>query len=300
MMTVAGIRALVKSLPHLQNITYDDMGLVISEQMDDVQQLQLTHFRDCHPRPTHIAAAAQFCCNLQHLCLCFPIQTSVCSATDILESLAKSSLRVSGLGLIRFPICIEMAHLLESKGRFLRGLQLESIDYISLRELHLIGQACPGLRNLHLKQLLRENKESSALEMCKLFETQQIFHNLRCLYLGGWNWNLAEVLPLCLLHAKQLETLTVVDAFPQKYQDDIMAKIITTNPLQHLKAVHILKGRILSMSTICYFIKHCPKLRELSFVQGENVTSTQVKELCDEICQKNLDLKMCVMDGPVM
>lgn len=299
MMTVAGIRALVKSLPHLQNITYDDMGLVISEQMEDVQQLQLTHLSDYHPRPTHIAAAARFCCNLQHLCLCFPNQTSVCSATDILESLAKSSLRVPVLELIHFPICIEMAHLLESKGSFLRSLLIESTDYIPLRAIQLIGQACPGLRNLHLKQLLGDDKQSSSLEMCNLFNIQHTFHNLRCLYLGGWNWNPAKVLRLCLLHAKQLETLSVVDTFPQKYQDDIIATIVTTNPLQELKAVHILTGRILSITTICYFIKHCPKLKEISFVRSANITSTQVKELCDEVYKKNLDLKIYAveMDG---
>lgn len=301
MMTVAGIRALVKSLPHLQNITYDDMGLVISEQMEDVQQLQLTHLSDYHPRPTHIAAAEQFCCNLQHLCLCFPHQTSVCSATDILESLSKSNLRVPVLELIHFPICIEMTHLLDSKGSFLRSLLIDSIDYISLRAIQLIGQACPGLRNLHLKQLLGDDKQLSSLEICGLFNTRLIFHNLRCLYLGGWNWNPAEVLPLFLLHAKQLETLSVVDTFRQKYQDDVIASIISSNPLQELKHAHILTGQILSITTISYFIKHCPKLREISFVRSANISSTQVKELCDEVHQKNLDLKIYTveMNGPV-
>jgi hypothetical protein len=92
-----------------------------------------------------------------------------------------------------------------------------------------------------------------------------------------------------------------VETFPQNYQDDVMASIITTNPLQELKAVHILTGRILSITTINYFIQHCPKLREMSFVQSVNITSTQVKELCDEVYQKNLDLKIHAveMNGPV-
>jgi hypothetical protein len=93
----------------------------------------------------------------------------------------------------------------------------------------------------------------------------------------------------------------VVETFPQNYQDDVMASIITINPLHELKAVHILTGRILSISTINYFIQHCPKLREMSFVQSADITSTQVKELCDEVYQKNLDLKIYAveMNGPV-
>jgi hypothetical protein len=301
MMTVSGIRTLVKSLPYLQNITYDDMGLVISEEMEDVQQLPLTHLSDCHPRPTHIEAVAQLCCNLQHLCLWFPSQTTVCSATDVLESLASSTLKVPILELIQFPFCIEMAHLLERKGSFLRSLLIESMDYISVRVVHLIGQTCPNLRNLHLKQLVGHDSQPSSLELCELFHTEHMFRNLHCLYLGGWNWNPAEILPLCLRQAKQLETLTVVDMYPQKYQDDVMAHIIGINPLQELKAVHILTGRILSVTTIRYFIRHCPKLTELSFVQNANVTSTQVKKLCDEVYQKNLDLEIYSMEmaGPI-
>jgi hypothetical protein len=277
------------------------MGLVISEEMEDVQQLSLTHLSDYHPTPTHIAAAAQLCCNLQHLCLWFPNQTTICSATDVLESLTNSTLKVPILELINFPFCIKMAHLLDRKGSFLRSLLVESVDYISLRVVHLIGQTCPNLRNLHLKQLLGDDKQSSSLELYELFHTEHMFHSLHCLYLGGWNWNPAEVLPLCLRQAKQLETLSVVDMFPQKYQDDVMAHIISINPLQELKAVHILTGRILSLTTIRYFIKHCPKLTELSFVQSANITSTQVKTLCDEVYQKNLDLEIYSMEmaGPI-
>lgn len=297
MMTVAGIRALVKSLPFLQKITYDDMGLVISEQMEDVQQLQLTYLCDFHPRPTNIAAAAQLCWSLQHLCLHFPNQSIVCTATEILESLTNSSLRVPILELIHFPFCIEMAHLLERKGNFLRSLLVESTDHISLRAVHLIGQACLSLRSLHLKQPLRDVNQSSSLEIYKLFCTKHIFHNLRCLHLGGWNWNFAEVLPLCLLQAKQLETLFVTDMFSQKYQDDVMANIISTNPLQELKEIHMHTRQMLSIATIRYLIEHCPKLTAVSVVESANITSVQVKELRHEVLQKNLDLTIALVEG---
>ncbi|PNF32240.1 hypothetical protein B7P43_G17786 [Cryptotermes secundus] len=296
MMTVAGIRALVKSLPYLQNITYDDMGLVISEQMEDVQQLQLTHLCDFHPRPTNIVAAAQLCCSLQHLCLHFPNQSTVCTAKEILESLANSSLRVPILELIHFPFCIEMARLLERKGNFLRSLQVESTDYISLRAVHLIGQTCLSLRNLQLKQPLRDVNQSSSLETYKLFHTQHIFHNLHCLHLDGWNWNLAEVLPLCLLQAKHLETLFVTDMFSQKDQDDVMANIISTNPLQELKEIHM-HTRQISIATIRYLIEHCPKLTVMSVVESANITSVQVKELRYEVHQKNLDLTITLVEA---
>jgi hypothetical protein len=178
----------------------------------------------------------------------------------------------------------------------LRSLLIESTDFISLKAIKLIGQTCPGLRNLNLKQLLGDNKQSSSLEICPLSNTQLIFHNLRCLHLVGWNWNPTKVLPLCLLHAKQLETLTVVDMSPQNYQNDVMASIITTYPLQELKAVHFLTGRILSITTINHFIQHCPKLREMSFVRSACITPAQVRELCGEVNQKNLDLKLFAVE----
>lgn len=297
MMTIAGIRALVKSLPYLQNITYDDMGLVISEQMEDMQQLQLTHLCDFHPRPINIAAAAQLCRSLQHLCLQFPNQSIVCTAADILQALANSSLRVPTIELIHFPFCVEMTNLLERKGKFLRSLRVESTEYISLRAVHLIGVACPNLRNLHLKQPLRSISQSSSLEAYELFHTEHIFHNLCCLHLGRWSWNLAEVLPLCLLHAKQLETLFVTDIFSKEYQDDIMANIIRTNPLLELKAIHMYTSWTLSIATVRYLIEHCPKLTVLSVVENANLTSVQVKELRDEVHQKNLDLTIALVEA---
>jgi hypothetical protein len=297
MMTVAGIRALVKSLPYLQNITYDDMGLVISEQMEDVQQLQLAHLCDYHPTPAHIAAAARLCSGLQHLHLHFPNQSTVCTATDILQSLANSSLRVPLLELVDFPFCIEMAHLLERKGKFLRSLQFESTGYISLRAVHLIGQTCLNLRNLHLKQPMRIFNQSSSLETYELFHTEHIFRDLRHLHLGGWNWNPAEVLPLCLLQAKQLEILTVANMFSQKYQDDVMANIIGTNPLQELKAILLHTKRMLSIAMVRYLIEHCPKLMGVFVMESDNITSMQIKELRDEVRQKNLDLNI-VSVGP--
>lgn len=297
MITIAGIRALVKSLPYLQNITYDDMGLVISEQMEDIEQLQLTHLYDFHPRPTSIAAAAKLCCSLQHLCLQFPNQSTVCTATDILELLANSSLRVPILELTHFPFSIEMAYLLKRKGNFLRSLRVESTDYISLGAVHLIGQACLSLRNLHLKQPLSYVSHTSSLDSYKLFHTEHIFHNLRCLHLGRWSSDLAEVLPLCLLQAKQLETLSVTDILSPQYEDDIMANIISTNPLQELKAIYMHTSWSLSLATARYLIEYCPKLTVMSVVESASLKSVQAKELRDEVHQKNLDLKITLVDA---
>ncbi|KAJ9586074.1 hypothetical protein L9F63_020271 [Diploptera punctata] len=288
MMTLAGIRNLVKSLPYLQNITYDDMGLVISEEMEDIDRLSLTHLNDYHPNPTHIAAAAQLCYNLQHLCLQFPNQTSICSALDILECLACSELQVSILELIQFPFGIEMVRLLENKGMFLRSLLVHTTDYFNSRIMHIIAQSCPNLKNLHLKQLLGDKDNSSSIELCTPNRVEHMFQNLHCLYLGGRDWNPVELLPLCLLHARQLETLTLMQMHFQGSLDDVFAHITSMNPLKELKAVHMFTGRVITITTIQYFFKHCP---ELSFLQTSNITAQDVKNLHDEVYKNNLDLK---------
>ena len=297
MMTLGGIRNLVKSLPCLQNITYDDMGLIISEDMEDVDNLPLTHLSDYHPKPNHIAAASQLCYNLQHLCLQFPMQTSVCSASDILDALAHSELRVSVLELVQFPFGIEMVRLLESKGIFLRSFLVHSPDYITCRVMQIIGQACPNLKNLHFKQILGEkDANASSLKLCTTYRVERMFQNLHCLYVGGRSWSPSELLPLCLQHARQLETLTIVQMHYEGCLDDIITNITSMNPLRELKAVHMFTGRILSIATIRYFFKHCPKLTELSFLQNSNITSEDVKNLHDEVYQNNLDLKIYSMD----
>ncbi|PSN40373.1 hypothetical protein C0J52_11853 [Blattella germanica] len=291
-------KLLKKSLPYLQNITYDDMGLVISDEMEGVATLPLTHLSDYHPQPNHIAAASRLCSNLQHLCLQFPSQTSVCSAADVLESLALSDIRVSVLELIQFPFSREMAHLLEKKGIYLRSLLLLiCADYISSSVIRLIGQSCPNLKNLHLKKNLGDtDSNANIVDTYVPCHVEQMFRNLRCLYIGGRDWNPAEVLPLCLLHAHQLETLTILQMFHQGSLDDVIAQVVATNPLLELKAVHMFTCQVLSMATIRYFFKNCPNLTELSFLQNPDITSEDVKSLYDEVERNNLDLKIYSME----
>nr|CAD7454710.1 unnamed protein product [Timema tahoe] len=101
----SGIRQLIKALPNIEFVSYNDMGLVIAQEMDDVGTLSLRRIIDQHPDISHIFAAARLCPKLDNLSLCFPtFENAVGSHVKILNALAESTINSTTLELIMFPI----------------------------------------------------------------------------------------------------------------------------------------------------------------------------------------------------
>nr|CAD7587060.1 unnamed protein product [Timema genevievae] len=84
----SGIRQLIKALPNIEFVSYNDMGLVIAQEMDDVGTLSLRRIIDQHPDISHIFAAARLCPKLDNLSLCFPtFENAVGSHVKILNAI---------------------------------------------------------------------------------------------------------------------------------------------------------------------------------------------------------------------
>nr|CAD7402349.1 unnamed protein product [Timema poppensis] len=163
----SGIRQLIKALPNIEFVSYNDMGLVIAQEMDDVRTLSLRRIIDQHPDISHIFAAARLCPKLDNLSLCFPtFENAVGSHVMILNALAESTINSTTLELIMFPIGDSFFSLLSVKGHLLYCLRLHC-DNISAKLVCVIGQCCLGLKQLHLRETTvgRPTVESLKLDM---------------------------------------------------------------------------------------------------------------------------------------
>lgn len=299
MMTDAGIRNLVKSLPFIQTITYDDMGVVISEDMDDICSLPLTYLSDHHPASSHIKAASQLCKNLQHLCLHLPnlAYDQGLKASEILDVLTHSEIKVTTLELYQFPCSSELFTLMKAKGFYLTSFLLQTSSPLGSNTVRAIGHSCPNLISLQLKELLANtDPENELCERQNSFDSEQLFCNLKCLFLWGSKWSPDVILPLCLTHAKQIEKLTLLRTNDYRFLDEVIAKILSNNPLTKLKSIHLFTGCLLSLTTIRYFLKHCPNLTKLSFTKHSDIRNVDIKEIQDEIRNNNLDLTVSSME----
>lgn len=279
MMTNAGIRKLVKSLPNIQFINYENMGSILAEDMEDINYIPLIYISDIPSSSKDINAINKLCTNLRHLCLKYRHNSSE-SPNKILKTLALSDIKIATLELVNFPFCEEMIELLEIKGENLNSfLHTGTGSSQSTLEVKVIGHFCPSIKHLHLKDIKVDDKPQSLV-----FDTsKKIFTKLECLTLWENDWPLDDILPICLSNATNLENFTILTKYSIGH---IIEKIIKLNSFSELKSLVILTKEPLCINTIRYFFKNCANLTQLSF--NHCVTS----EFHLEIEKNNLDLKI--------
>ncbi|XP_067012204.2 uncharacterized protein [Anabrus simplex] len=299
MMTDDGIRYLIKSLPCIEFVSYDDMGMVIDSGMEDIDFLPLTYLSDHHPNARHIQVASRLCKNLHHLCLHIPNQEGdrFANVPDILNALAESDLRLSDLELLHFPCSKELFNFLRKKGCHLKSLYLQTPDLLCANTLRVIGETCPGLQALKLLDTCYGTVQlSETLERQNSYTTEALFCNLRYCWLADMMCKPDVILPMCLKHAKLLETLTLVVFSDCMCLDDAIAQITSINPLTELKTASFFRGCCLSFGTVQYFLNHCPKLSFLTFPKCPDMTHKDIIKIYGDIKQNNFDLHVEVQE----
>lgn len=295
MMTEDGIRDLVKSLPYIESISYEDMGVVISQGMEDVDFLPLTYVSDYHAQARHMDAIARLCPNVKHLCLCIPSYNSQIAA-DILRTLSSTNLEISTLELGRFPFNSAMVNFFVSKGNFLTNLHLQADDVLIAKNMCIIGQMCPKLKHLHVKSgdnVLGLEEKLNPFPV----SDKAMFRNLESLELQGSYWRAEVILPLLITHSKQLEKLVLCKRREYQNLDSNLLQILNVNPMKHLKYLFLYVGCFISISTIMYLVKHCPNIKELALVKHSNIEGSDIRQLHDDIKRYNLDLKVFITNS---
>ncbi|XP_063239488.1 uncharacterized protein LOC134540591 [Bacillus rossius redtenbacheri] len=285
-MSVAGIRQLVRSLPCIQYVSYSDMGVVISEEMDDVDSLPLVRVDDSHPQARHIRAMSRLCPRLRSLVLTAAFNRT--NTVDVMDALRGSDLEVSDLELVNFPACDSLLCLVRAKGVFLTRLCLK-ICNITFDLLSNIGQSCVNLQHLTLRENLRQS-DTPLVDVPTRGRGgfRCMFVHLECLQVYGMQWNPLTLLPILLTHAKRLQSLSFLCHKDYGYLDRMFLQILEANPMPELLCVFIdcIMGSD-GIRAIC----RCPKLRFFKYVVHVCFVLNCIAEIKKEFSNRNVDLK---------
>lgn len=294
MMTHNGFRVLLKGLPCLQTVRYGDLGSVIASGMDDVEELGLTHVSDQHPDASHIEAITRLCPHLEHLTLSLPNQDGIpgpdAMSEDVSRSLGLSTLKPSILELQNFVFTAELQNMLTVKGVHLSTLLLCSINEITSREVLIIGQCCPNLKNVHIKGLGAELSSNGSIR--SQTQSEPIFQNLKCLYVAGKSWDVEYILQLFLGHATGLTALNLWNSNLCSESDKALTKVISHLTFNELKSANFCYGCRLSMDVVRKFMYSCPNLTHLTVFVHEGLTTREIEELQQEATARNLDIEL--------
>lgn len=193
---------------------------------------------------------------------------------------------LSVLGALKHLQEIKLAHC-SAVNCNLKGL-LEVIGYniISL-ELHemtdvdllMIGVLCVNLKKMSLVCDLQSAEESF------LGIKTPLFKELKDLRFGS-------VYSECLFfNCTSIRKLEISRC--QNFSDNVVATLLTKNPLKQLQVLSVVYSGQLSIKTAHLLLESCDNLRVLEGLNSwGGVTKSQVTELCMEMKRKNMDIEI--------
>ena len=211
------MRSLIRGLPRLEYINFGSIGKILHHQSFNLQndRLKLTHFCELDPHFVKVDRLQVLCPNIQHLSLSVPLTVS--SHRDgndndptigIMDALATSSLPLKTIELQQFPYCESFKSLLRLKGKSLIELLFRANANLNSEHITFIGESCPNLQKLHLKEIGPEEPPNPdrppIIINTTALKRQSMYSELVSVHLSGQMWNPNTILPLLLTSAKKL------------------------------------------------------------------------------------------------
>ena len=274
--------------------------------LDEQPKLKLVHFYEIDPAFVDVTHLSKLCPNLAHINLSVPIsmnenggvEANVNYCATILQALADSKLPLRSIELQHFPYGEPFENLLKAKGQDLQKLVFRAVNSISSRHLLFIGQHCPRIQELSLKDLGTDEAFEDTLITSTALKAKNYFSQLQILNIGGRNWNPKSVLPILLMCAEQITKCIFLNLYCRQSMDSAWQRILSSNSLKALTSLNLYSGCHVSMPLVRKLTMECPKLTFFSFIQTDNHESAEVERLRLEVSRKNYNIKLCCLEVP--
>lgn len=266
-LTAQGYTRLLIGLPHLSKLVWFDLnGQALGSTK--ISPLSLQSYEASRVSIDHLTI-------LVHIC---PYLTQI--------SLPWVEVDLSLLGELKHLREIKLAHC-SAVNSNLKGL-LEIIGYniISL-ELHemrdvdllMIGVLCVNIERMSLVCDLQSAEESF------LGIKAPLFKELKDLRFGS------EYSESLFFNCTNIRKLDISRC--QNFSDNVVATLLTKNPLKQLEVLSVVHSGHLSIKTVHLLLESCDNLRVLEGLDSwGGVTKSQVMELCMEMKKKNMDIEI--------
>jgi hypothetical protein len=299
--SLAGVRALVDGLPHLEYINFGSIGKVLDSGKIAAAPLKLNYFSELDPAHVNVSQLSLLCPNIQHISLSVPINinaageinTNVGPCNSILDALATSDLVLRIVELQHFPYGESFKTLLRNKGARMEELLFRANGPLNSTHMAFIGETCPNMQRLHLKEVGAEEERSYGISD---HVKKRLFQKLLYVHISGRLWSPGVILPLLLSAAADVRQISLLNMSHRSPMDSAVLRLLQYNKLQHVSSVNLYSGCFLSLPIIRQLTYGCPRLRGFSFLQFESIDLADVDELRAEVTAKNLDIKLCCLE----
>ena len=152
-----------------------------------------------------------------------------------------------------------------------------------------VGQHCPGLRRLHLKELGPED-DFYHLQGSANSVNYSLFPALESLHLSGRMWSPDALLPMLLSSAGNIASVSLLNMSYRPTMDGAFARLLQRGALSSLRSLSLYSGCFLSLSYLRRLVFRLPHITSLSFLQFDGIGAADVDALVAEASAMNLDI----------
>lgn len=206
--TYNGLRHLLRHVPTLEDISYSDIGYVITTNFPNVTSLNLTTVRHIHPTASTMREIFRICRRLTLLHLNGSNTQTTEAAEELMQELCTANHRFTEIEFQNISFGGHFERFFTEFGGNLVSVSLSFTQAeLSFQHIVTISLHCPNLRYFLCNNLGRDEQPVAPIESNALHS--QPFSKLRSLHLSGSCIDIETILRFCTKHANDLEILKI-------------------------------------------------------------------------------------------
>lgn len=269
--TYNGLRQLLKAVRSLEELSYSDLGTVISYEFADVDQLNLKVVRQFNPSETTIREILRLCPQLQQLTLmCYDAHLP----PDALALLCEADIRLTE---VRFQNVYLGQYFEQFFRKFGENLVELSLSYhlseINFSHFVSIGQHCLNLKVFDCNQLAKTPAQTRVFLPRNL--SHKPFSQLEELKLSGEDIEVSQFLHYCTQHADNFQVLKLHEERTMTNIDNIFLTCVCAKG--SLRRVDLSRRLPMSKQGIKQIIQNFPNLEYFK---------VYCAEICDDLIRE--------------
>lgn len=276
--TYNGLRFLLRTIPSLEDISYSDIGKVITERFDDAISLNLRVIRHQEPTVKSIHKILEICGQIKQLQLA---NTCTKESNDVVNELNASQQQFQSIDFQNVYFGASFNTFFEKFGSNLVSVSLGHLQTeFNFNHIITVGNNCP-----HITFFLCTVSNVDQIKVSKSNYLRP-FCKLKSLYLSGYNVNLQQLLPHCTQYAVDLDILSLHELTRvHPVVDSILIDCIKSKNIRQLE----LSRLACTKSGIENIINHFENLRFMTVLCFENC-----KDLIKRLKLQNYDFTLLV------
>lgn len=286
--TYDGIRFLLRKIKTLEDISYSDIGNVLSQKFKDVDQLKLNVVRHINPSEFTLREIFRLCQNIWKINL---INYNVEPSMRMCAELCSASCKFKEIEFQNIHLGFQFNYFFLKFGENLEAISLSyTQSELTFAHIIIIGNACPNLKFFLCNHLM--DQQRSELYLAKHYERMAIvkpFCHLESLFISGFNIEIDVIVRYCTEYAANLKVLKIHEQVGINIIDEVLLKCINSCNLRQME----LSRRLLcSKAGIEKIIDKYQKLNFLKVHSRDNCT-----DLVKSMNSQNYDFVLIVNDS---